>query len=109
MFISRPLHPSLSFWFVMVIGFLLVFPDSPPLLQWGWLSVAKFLVRNWGDIVDSRIGLSYHPPDFLGWRAGQYDNPMRVNYNLSHGLRILPMIVMLSFLKYVWSCFMDLR
>ncbi len=39
--------------------------------------VAKCLVPDWGDIVDSGIRLSYHtgPPGYI-WLAGRYDNPM---------------------------------
>jgi hypothetical protein len=36
---------------------------------------AKFLVHNWGDIVNSGIGLSYQPACLCSL-AGRYDNPM---------------------------------
>jgi hypothetical protein len=36
---------------------------------------AKFLVPDWGDIVDSGIGLSYRPAR-LHRLAGRYDKPM---------------------------------
>jgi hypothetical protein len=36
--------------------------------------VAKFLVPDWGDVVVSDIGLSYDPPDYVGWRAGTTTN-----------------------------------
>jgi hypothetical protein len=38
-------------------------------------TVAKFLVPDWEDIVDSGIGLS-HRPTRLHRLAGRYDNPM---------------------------------
>ncbi len=41
-------------------------------------SVAKFLVPNWGDMIDSGIGLSYRPAS-LPRLAGRYDNPARVD------------------------------
>jgi hypothetical protein len=37
--------------------------------------VAKFLIPDWGDIINSGIGLSYRPARLHGL-AGQYDNPM---------------------------------
>jgi len=36
---------------------------------------AKFLVPDWGDIVNSGIGLSYRPANLCSL-AGLYDNPM---------------------------------
>jgi hypothetical protein len=42
-------------------------------------SVATFLVPDWGDKVNSGIGLSYRPA-MLHRLAGRYDNPMPVNY-----------------------------
>jgi hypothetical protein len=42
-------------------------------------SVAKFLVPDWGDKVNSGAGLSYLPAR-LHWPAGQYDNHARVNF-----------------------------
>jgi hypothetical protein len=43
-----------------------VFPFRP---------LAKFLVPDWGDIVDSGIGLPYRPAR-LHRLAGRYENPM---------------------------------
>ncbi len=38
--------------------------------------VAKFIVPDWGDKVDSGIGLSFRPATArLHWLAGRYDNP----------------------------------
>jgi hypothetical protein len=38
-------------------------------------TVAKFLVPDWGELVDSGIGLSYRSAG-LHKLAGRYDNPM---------------------------------
>jgi hypothetical protein len=38
--------------------------------------IAKFLVPDWGDIVDSGIGLSYWPAKLHRLVAGLYDNPL---------------------------------
>jgi hypothetical protein len=38
-------------------------------------AVAKFLVPEWGDIVDSGIGMSYRPASLCSL-AGRYDNRM---------------------------------
>ncbi len=38
-------------------------------------AVAKFIVPNWGDKVDSGVGLSYLPASLCSL-AGRYDNPM---------------------------------
>ncbi len=35
-------------------------------------SIAKFVVPDWGDKVDSGTELSYRPPGYIG----RYDNPM---------------------------------
>ncbi len=32
--------------------------------------VAKFMDPDYGNKVNSGIGLSYRPPDYMGWRAG---------------------------------------
>ncbi len=57
------------------------------LKRWIW-PVAKFLVHDWGDIVDSGIGLSYRPAR-LHRLAGRYDNPMSEStISPSQGLRI---------------------
>ncbi len=58
------------------------FPPSPPRslahLESGHsgTSVAKFIVPDWGDKVDSGIGLSYRPARRLHRLAGRYDHPM---------------------------------
>jgi hypothetical protein len=51
--------------------------------------VAKFLVPDWGDIVHSATGLSFHPASLCSL-AGQYDNPRPEStiYPPSQGLRI---------------------
>jgi hypothetical protein len=41
--------------------------------------LAKFIVPDWENIVDSVIGFSYRPVR-LYRMAGRYDNPMPVNY-----------------------------
>ncbi len=41
------------------------------------LPVAKIIVPDWGDKVNSGIGLSYRPASGLHRLASLYDNPMR--------------------------------
>ncbi len=49
------------------------------------MTVAKFLVPGWGDIVDSGIGLSTVVPARLHMLAGRYDN---LTISPRQGLRI---------------------
>jgi len=56
----------------MKSSLLLVFQDP----------VAKFLVSDWGAIVDSVIGLSYRPASLCSL-AGRYDNPIYAGVDLS--------------------------
>jgi len=61
----------------------------PKAQQYG---VAKFLVPDWMDIVDSGIELSYLP-DRLHRLAGRYDDPMPGSTIVpSQGLRIWPLV-----------------
>jgi hypothetical protein len=54
--------------------------------------VAKFLVPDWRDIVDSGIGLLSYLPDRLYRQAGRYDNPMPESAIVrSYGPRIWPL------------------
>jgi hypothetical protein len=54
-------------------------------------SVAKFLVLDWGDMVDSGMGLSY-PPAGLHRLASRQDNPMpESTIYPSQGLRVWPL------------------
>jgi hypothetical protein len=57
-----------------------------------WLGpVAKFLVPDWGDKVDSGIGLSFRSAR-LHRLAGRYNNPMpKSTKSSSQGLRIWPL------------------
>ncbi len=54
--------------------------------------VAKFIVSDWGDKVDSGVGLSYRRGQATVHRlAGRYDNPMpESTISPSKGLRIWP-------------------
>jgi hypothetical protein len=61
-------------------------------------SVAKFLVPDWGDKVDS--GFSYRPGR-LHRLAGRYDNPMPVDYILKSGTKDLTSI------KCSYLCILD--
>ncbi len=57
-------------------------------LGFWYKSIAKFLIPDLGDIVDSTIGLSYRP-DSLCSLAGRCDNPMpESTISPSQGLRI---------------------
>jgi hypothetical protein len=40
---------------------------GPGNLKWVWDAVAKFIVPDWGDKVNSGIRLSYRPPGYIGW------------------------------------------
>jgi hypothetical protein len=50
--------------------------------------VAKFLIPDWWDKVDSGIGFSYRPARLHGRLAGQYNNPMPESRVKSQGLWI---------------------
>jgi hypothetical protein len=53
-------------------------------------TVARFLVPDWGDIVDSGMGLSYRgPPGYIGWRVIT-TIPSQSRLYPPEGLRIRP-------------------
>jgi hypothetical protein len=52
-------------------------------------TVAKFLVPDWGIVVDSDIGLLYRPASQCSLE-GRYDNPESTT-SISQGLRIWPL------------------
>ncbi len=90
---SLPWCTQESFFFVLLISFLNSFPLkvcilnprsvfpfffvlwSAPCDYYMKRTIAKFRVPDWGNIVDSGIGLSYRPA-ILGSLAGRYDNTM---------------------------------
>ncbi len=52
-------------------------------------AVAKFIVSDWGNKVDSGIGLSYRPAT-LHRLAGRYDNPMPALQQSYAGVNYIP-------------------
>jgi hypothetical protein len=60
-------------------------------------AIAKFLVPDWGDIVDSGIELSYRPAR-LHRMAGRYDNPTpQSTISPVRGLKIWPLLRLCHF------------
>jgi hypothetical protein len=67
-----PLTPPLFFHFTLPLSFKLFHPVEDRGMVF-WIPVAKFLVLDWGDIVDCGIGLLYRPAS-LSIVMGRYDN-----------------------------------